>query len=166
MPPTRSRATTTRIGKLAIAAGVIGAIAISLHLATLVGRATNPAPATPQPSTLLLGERVLSLATKLVLIWGGVQLVRGARSAWMIFAALIVLSSTDSIATYLCLLPPPPEGLTMAGRAGREFGRAVGLVVPPILYALIARHARRPVTQAALTAASADRAHRRRVEVE
>jgi hypothetical protein len=140
----KKRRLTTAIGVAAIGFGAIGVGLVCVQLAK--GLAGPSADTGANPS--FLGGRVLALACKVALVAAGVLLVRRSRRAGLVLACLAVLSASDSLVTYARFLPPAPDGLTPAGRAGRLAGRGVGLVLTPVLYLCALAHLRLPRTRA------------------
>ena len=115
---------TTVIGVVFIVFGLIGLSMSSANLLFILR--DDPA----------IRKANLGLIDKVAVIGVGVLLLKRSRLVRFLLPCLLVLSAVDSVAMYLWFMPPIPQGLDSAGVAGRIAGRASGLTLPLVFYAL------------------------------
>jgi hypothetical protein len=131
---------TSVIGVIAVCMGVIGLLSNSAQIGSLI------ASGVAQNNPVFLGNRLVCVLTKLCLIITGVLILRRSSLALPTLLLTLLLSLLDSVAVWLWFLPPVPDGLSHAGRAGRVVGRMAGLWLPVLLYFAALTFLKRPGT--------------------
>ena len=136
-----SASTTTTAGVAAIACALIGSAAATRAILVLPDIA-------PEDRVAVYVGCAIALAPKFALFALGVLLLRRSSLALPLAIGTLAFSVIHSLHIYASGLPPIPEHLTEAGRAGKMFGRALGLTLPPILYLLLLAYLSLPRTRA------------------
>src|SRR5580692_3059985 len=110
---------TTVLGVTSLTYGLLGAIVLGLLM--LYNAAYT------EPDSHILLHNTASFLPKLGLVVVGVLLLRRSHFVWFVLTCVLVLSSADSAMTLRWFVPPIPEGLSQAARAGRITGHAIAL---------------------------------------
>ena len=86
----------------------------------------------------------LLLLIRMGLFATGVAILERKLVAKVLLAVVLLLTCVDSIWFYISFMPPVPEGLSAAGRAGREFGHYTAPVFTAMIYLVVLNYLVRP----------------------
>jgi hypothetical protein len=137
------RTLTTVFGIAAICLALLGGVVALLGLVALMSVA-------PEHRALLVLERGICLAAKAGLLLAGVLVLMRSKLALPVLILTLLLSVADSVLMYSFFMGPIPDGMSAGSKAGRVFGRFVGLVLPPVLYVGLIVYLCLPKTRAEL----------------
>lgn len=124
---------------------VWGGIAVVIGVLSAITQVLNHLPAdqyAPEYRGEVTTIYVFSLLAKTALAVGGGCMLARTRLAVPVLVLAAIFSAIHSYFIWPHL-PPPPPGLSDAGRTGRVFGHGLGLIVPPLFDLMLASIAAR-----------------------